>query len=214
MLDRLSLNLTMLAEKAKSDGFFKSFSQAVYHRQKAVPAFRDLATMKPERHPLSEFGCTLIEISREDPGPPLEYALKSRKMKVPINFAGGFRSFVMIRENKVVGDIWYVPGSADNPRPCDDLELLGIDIKPDEVYAFDMFVPQEARGKDLTTTFMGSVLRRLRDMGYTKAYGYYMADNVPALWIHRLIGYKEMPVVEFRRILGSRSSRPVPAKQG
>jgi GNAT superfamily N-acetyltransferase len=120
----------------------------------------------------------------------------------------GCRAFVLIKNERIIGDIWYVPPATSNPRPHEDLDLLGIDLGPTDVYAFDMHVSKHERGKDLATSFMGSVLRELRGMGYTRAYGYYLSSNIPALWIHRLIGYKEMPGIGLKRFAFYRRSVP------
>jgi hypothetical protein len=64
---------------------------------------------------------------------------------------------------------------------------------------FDMHVQPGERGKALTTWFMTTVLFNWRDNDYDKAYGCFVTHNVPALWVHRLIGYEEKPHIMVRR---------------
>ena len=111
-------------------------------------------------------------------------------------------SFAMVRDGVVIGDLWYVSRATSRaPRLHPHLQWFGIDPGPDEVYMFDMQVDPNERGNSLTTWFLTSVLFKLRENGYNKAYGYFAAQNVPALWVHRLIGYEEKPHFVVQRFL-------------
>ena len=207
MLNKMSVYSMMFLEKAREDGFFKTLGRSFYSSQEAVPAHCDLMNLKPEKHPLEQFGCEIRQVSRADQVDHLQYSLRSRKLKVENNIRKGYQSFILIKENNVIGDIWFTPAGGPKSRPHRDLELLGIDLGPHQAYAFDLYVSKQERGKDLTTSFMTGALKRLREMGFSRIYGYYMAKNIPALWIHRLIGYKEMPRIRIRSLLFFRMSR-------
>ncbi len=106
----------------------------------------------------------------------------------------------MVRGEEVVGDVWYVSRqTARHPRVHPHLDWFGIDLKDDEVYMFDMYVDAGKRGGGLTTYFHGSVLQMMRRKGVRTSYGCYVAKNIPAMWMHRLIGYTELPRCIVRR---------------
>lgn len=208
MLNKALVYVMAFWEKAGEDGFLKTLGQSIYSCQEAVPVYCDLANLKPEKHPLEKFGCEIRHITQIDQVRDLPYAQKSRKFKVKMNVRKGYQAFILVRQDRVIGDIWFTRAEAPRSRPHQDLELLAIDLSPQDAYAFDLQVAKRERGKDLTTSFMTSGLRKLKEMGFSRAYGYYMAKNIPALWIHRLIGYKELPKIRIRSCLRRRRSLP------
>ncbi len=199
MLKKVWLLVCMFFERAKDEGFWKTLSGSLYSDERAIPVYIDLAALKPARHSVGEFGLELKMVTPETADSDFRYQRVSRKLKVDVNLKQGFRSFVLLKGTEIIGDIWYVLASSGNSRPHKDLDLLNVDISPQDVYAFDMFVSPKERGKDLTTAFMGEVLRSLKEAGHSKAYGYFEESNIPALWIHRLVGYKELAPVRIRR---------------
>jgi hypothetical protein len=62
-----------------------------------------------------------------------------------------------------------------------------------------MYVEAGERGGGLTTYFHSTVLQMMRDRGVRKSYGCFVAKNIPAMWMHRLIGYSELPRCIVRR---------------
>ena len=201
MLRRLLLYMTMFIERAKEDGFFKTLSRALYSSQEAVPAYCDLDDMNAGIHSLEQLGCEIRRISNPLDVRGIPYSLKSRQLKVGINMRKGYHSIILLKDNCVIGDIWFTYRSGADLRPHADLKLLDIDLQPHEAYAFDLYVARQERGKDLATSFMRRALGKIREMGISRVYGFYMAKNIPALWIHRLIGYKELPKRRIRNIL-------------
>ena len=199
----------MFQEKAKEEGFWKTVGRSLRSCQEAVPAFCELESLRPEKHTLESLGCEIRHVSRTDQVEALSYQLRSRELKVKMNIRKGFETFVLVKDGRVIGDLWFTQAREGAPYPHRDLELLGIELASREAYAFDLFVSKQERGKDLTTSFMVRALKGLGNMGFTRVYGYYMAKNIPALWIHRLIGYKELPRVMIRSTLSHRTSKPV-----
>jgi len=212
MIRKMRLILVMIAERSKEDGLLKTLRRALYSREQAIPVYCDLSTAKLDKYKLEALGCEIRQVNDGKRNGRSRYSLKSRELKVRPNLKKGCRSFVLVKDERIIGDIWYIPPATSNLRPHKDLDLLGIDLGPTDVYAFDLYVSKHERGKDLATAFMGSVLRELRGMGYTRAYGYYLSSNIPALWIHRLIGYKEMPGIGLKRFAFFRRSVPKTGK--
>ena len=209
MMTLLRIKYFQFIEHWRQNGFLAACQFSLYKCEEAVPVVRNLATLRPAKEP----GGVLPEIL--DLGPDnffshdLHYPLRSRRERVERCFRLGYGSFAMVRDGNVIGDLWYVSRATSGaPRLHPHLQWFGIDLGPDEVYMFDMQVDPKERGNSLTTWFLTSVLFRLRDSGYNKAYGYFAAQNVPALWVHRLIGYEEKPHFVVQRFLLYETAHP------
>jgi L-amino acid N-acyltransferase YncA len=64
-----------------------------------------------------------------------------------------------------------------------------------------MYVRPEERGGGAVNYMLWKALNSLREEGFKRAYGYCAADNLPALWVHRIIGYKELDTIVMSRVL-------------
>jgi GNAT superfamily N-acetyltransferase len=76
---------------------------------------------------------------------------------------------------------------------CPDFKMLDIVCREREAYAFDMFIDPTYRGKNLAVPLQRSLQHTLKSEGYVKVYGAYYEDNLPALWMHRMLKFKEYP---------------------
>jgi len=202
----IKTNITRYLEVSRDD-LLKIFVSLFYSKYIMVPVYCELNSLKREKFSVKKYGCEVLDVSSESSSSELTYIDRSRQLRVKPYFAKGYRCFALIKDNKVIGDIWYEKPMARGLWTHQDIVRLHIAPGMMDVYAFDMFVSPAERGKDITTAFMGEVLCHLRDAGYSNAYGCFRATNIPALWIHRLIGYKELPRVEFRRYLVIKTSR-------
>jgi GNAT superfamily N-acetyltransferase len=113
----------------------------------------------------------------------------------------GSRGFVAVHRGDVVGYVLWVEGS-DHPQRVvhSDLSWLGARPGRGELYVFDYFVLERARG--LGSTFARLVQQRHAKMGFTAAYGWVLASNRAALWLYRTTGWTEVGRVVERRWLG------------
>lgn len=189
-------------ERWQQEGFLVACWFYLYKCDEEVPVARDLATLRPAKEPAGILPVIL------DLGPDnfdsheLHYPLRSHQEEVKRYLLRGYRAFVMVRDGVVIGNLWYVTRTTSRlTRLHPHLQWYGIDLGPHEVYMFDMYVDPKERGNSLTTWFMTSALLNLRNYGYDKAYGSFNAHNLPALWVHRLIGYEEKSHVMVRRFL-------------
>ena len=116
-------------------------------------------------------------------------------------FGRGYGCHALLRGNEVIGDIWYyAPRESNGPLDHVDLHWLGITLDLDSVYSFDIyFVPAE-RGKNLSAALQSSSMYALHQKGYKKAIAYYWVDNIPAVWITRVINrWREMKEIAVSR---------------
>jgi GNAT superfamily N-acetyltransferase len=187
-------------EHAQEHGLLSALWFTLYKTEEVVPVEKDLSELKPLKEPKGG-GLQLLDLGPENfAACGLDYPLESRRERAARYFRRGYRNIAMARDGKVVGDVWYVsPGTARTRRIHPHVRWFGLDLRDDEVYMFDMRVHSDERGGGLATYFMGSALRHLREKGVRKAYGYFAAKNTPALWVHRLLGWRERPRFALQR---------------
>lgn len=207
MLTLLRLKYFQFLEHWQQKGFLSACRFALYHKDEEVPVVKELDNMPPVKDPGK--GYQLVEVTPENfSSRSFRYPLRSREERTGLYFQYGYCALAIVRDGLAVGDLWYVSRStarAANIHP--DVQRLEFDLADDEVYMFDMHVGSDQRGGGLATFLLSSALHHLHGKGYRKAFGYYSADNVPALWVHRLLGYKELPHFIIRRFLLYRTAR-------
>jgi GNAT superfamily N-acetyltransferase len=113
----------------------------------------------------------------------------------------GYGGVALVREGRVVGDVWYVTlADAQLPYTHPDVRAMRISLDATTAYLFDMYVEPEHRGMAVSTALFRAAFAQLRAQGIVKAMGYYDPTNVPALWMHRVLGYKEVRRVKVIRV--------------
>jgi hypothetical protein len=186
------------------------FRRKIFYNRIAVVVEKDLSTMQPAQEVRLPPTMTLVEISRDMIGIeahdrsriryPTVNDFDGRRQKALRYFARGYRGIALVKDNQIIGDIWYVcasPGKATTEHP--DLKWLGIRCNPNEVYAFDMFIYPQNRGDNLATVLQNGAFHEIRKAGFLKVFGYYWANYLPALWVHRMVKWKNI-----RRVTVSR----------
>jgi hypothetical protein len=203
MIRCLGIRICQVHETLKQEGLSSIIKKAVFSERESIPTQKDLSTVKPMDKALEKDGLELVEISSancKDHG--LKYPIVSRYLKVRYNVGKGFGAYALVKDGEVIGDVWFVTkkgSKLSNIHP--DIGLLNITLGDEDVYLFDLYVTPEARVKSPAIPLLGSALNALRENGYKNAYGFFNTDNVPALWVHRMMGYKELPKVTVRNIL-------------
>lgn len=189
-------------------GFFSACRRALYRLEELVPVEKDLNALSPTKE--SKEGLDLVEITPHTfSSLQLEYPLRSRQKRAEYYFRRGYLALAMVHDGKVVGDVWYVSSaSSQSPEIHPHVKWFGFNLSENDVYMFDMHVVSDQRGGGLGTFFLNTYLQYLHSKGYQKAFGSFAVQNVPALWVHRLIGYKEFPHYVFRRIFLYETGRP------
>lgn len=208
MVSLLQTKFFQFREHWRHDGFISACRTALYKEEEAVPVEKDLNSLPPLKGP--EDGLHLVDITPKTfSSLSLEYSLRSRRKRAESYFRRGYRGLAMVRNGKVVGDVWYVSCTSSRlPEIHPHVKWFGFNLSENEVYMFDMQVVTDQRGGGLATFFMNSCLHYLRSKGYQKAFGYFNAINIPALWVHRLIGFREFPHFIIRRIFFFETGRP------
>lgn len=115
----------------------------------------------------------------------------------------GYRGYAAVRGGHPVGVVWSVRPVESRARGIHpDLRWLRLRLADDEAYMFDMYIEPEQRGLALCTALFRAGYRALRAQGVTRVKGYYVSSNKPAVWMHRIAGYREVARVRVRRSFG------------
>jgi len=210
MIKQLLIRFWQVVETWQKSGFRALMRKAFPLGSVIVPARKKLATVMSQADILKKKGFALLEISADNTDDhALIYPLRSRQLKRAANTAKGYRNFVMVRENEVIGDIWFaLPGTTKHPSVHPDADILGIQIGDKDVYLFDAYITPDQRGKALVAPFILTCLASLKERGFEWAYGFYEQDNTAALWMHRMLKYEELPARELTNLIVYRRSDP------
>jgi GNAT superfamily N-acetyltransferase len=128
------------------------------------------------------------------------FSVRSRGVKALLKINKRIRGFALVRGTTVVADLWCVFSSGDGkPVSHPDLKMLGITCGKGEAYTFDMLIDPAYRGKNLAGCLQRSLHKILKEEGYLKVYGSFYNDNVPALWMHRMLKFRELPKMRVSR---------------
>ena len=187
-------------EHWRQTGFWSACKTTLYKSEELVPTQRDLDSLPSVTLPKGE-NLQILDLGEADYySQNLSYPLRSRRERAENYFRRGYRTFVLVQDGRVLCDLWYVTRATGRiPFLHPHVKWFGLNLADDEVYLFDMQMEVGQRGAGLSTAFHGRVLQMLRDRGFRKAYGCYVAKYIPALWMHRLIGYQELPHCQVRR---------------
>jgi GNAT superfamily N-acetyltransferase len=206
--------LTKDALKAiKVDIMYYFLREVIYINKVAITVERDLLSLMPEKDSPEQYGVKLITIAsksliqNEKTHDALIYLDHERKAKAMVYLDKGYRGVALVSGKEVIGDIWYTNVvNHTNGVVHPDLKWLKMKCGNKDAYAFDMYLHPGKRGKNLANLLQNRALHEIRENGYVRALGYYWAKNIPALWVHRTLQWKELRRVKVTRFLSLRYS--------
>ncbi len=194
MFEWILMTYYQIPEALAAGGLSNLIRKRVFWQRMAIPGEMDLSTL-PAFGDLEGSDYQFNELKLEGlRAGKWSFTEPSRRFKAPGNLKKGWRGFVLVKGSTVVGDIWRItPREGGNSVTHPDLDMLGISCGEREAYAFDMFIDSAYRGKNLAVPLQRSLHSTLKIEGYEKVYGFYWGDNLPALWMHRMLKFKELP---------------------
>jgi len=204
MINLLKMRVTQIYEFIRSNGWSPFLQEVIYVNRKAILVEKELPEVNDSTDFLQRSNVKFIEITPETfANNNYQYPFKNRYLKAVHYLGKGYRGHAIVRENKIIGDIWYfASGKSEHVSDHPDIKWLGIKWSQDYIYSFDIFVVPDERGNNLAATLQNSAMYSLRDKGYLKAYAYYWADNIPAIWNTRVINkWRELETLRLNRFL-------------
>jgi GNAT superfamily N-acetyltransferase len=113
----------------------------------------------------------------------------------------GYGGVALVRGDRVVGDVWYVTlPDARLPYAHPDVRLMRISLDAATAYSFNMYVEPDHRSMAASAALFEAVFAALRQRGIEKVVGAYRSNYMPALWMHRLAGFREVRRVRIHRV--------------
>jgi len=206
MLDQVKMRIVQISELVRLTGWASVMRELAFLKRAAVLVEKDLSEVTERSKPLECSKLKLLEIDDEmlSTG-SYRFALRHRYLKALNNLKHGYRGLALARDNIVVGDTWYyVSETTDDPRTLHaDLRRFGFKTwLKDYVYTFDIFVTPAERKGGVSAAFQNSAMLCLRSKGFTKAFGFYWADNIPAYWCTCVTNkWKKVRIVSVSRFL-------------
>jgi hypothetical protein len=196
MLEHFNMIFHMIGESLTRGKFLDILRDQLWNRRVAVPVEMDLTKLSSQTDlfkGLEDSYFTELKLEKLQ-GNDWSFTLPSRRYKAIRNLKRGLRGFALIKGSKVVGDMWCIVPTEDNkPVRHPELDMLGIHAKEKEAYAFDMLIDPSFRGKNLAVPIQRALQLALKAGGCPLIYGFYWQDNIPAMWMHRSLKFRELP---------------------
>jgi GNAT superfamily N-acetyltransferase len=195
MFDYVVLAYHLLREAIVEGKLGELFRHQVFRSRIVVPVEMDLLGSLPGSSISIDQNIKFVELQIEDLYTNRwKFALASRRVKALRNLRIGRRGFALVHNETVIGDVWSICCTGSQSKVSHpDFKMLDIHCREHEAYAFDMFLDPMYRGKNLAVTLHRLLHQTLKKDGFVKVYGAYYEDNRPALWMHRMLKFKEHP---------------------
>ncbi len=194
------MRLFHIAETIRFNGVAYLLHEIVYRNREAILVEKDLSTVQPPEDALRQAGVRIEEITQPVVADhALQFPVRYRFLKAAYYLEKGYRGFALVSGHEVLGDIWCSPPDAANGVAPPDIEWLGIRCKDNYIYTFDMYVNPAKRGGAIAALLQIGALYELKKMGFDRAFGYFWSNNIPALWVHRMLKWSERSRIKMRR---------------
>lgn len=176
--------------------------RAVAFMNQAVVCIKNLEEVQDCVDYLKQLEIDVVEITPTILSKKYRFACEDRRLTALRYFELGFGGHAIVKGDLVIGDTWYFdPYKSPGGIRHKDLGWLKIKLPEGSVYTFDIFVAPDDRGNGVSSAFQNSAMHSLRSKGYTAAFGYVFADNIPAMWnTFRVNKWKKVKKVTVCRI--------------
>jgi hypothetical protein len=187
-------------ELIRTKGWSALLRELCYTNREAILLEKDLQDVNEDKDFLKKEDVHFVELTANTIR-NYRYASRSRYHKARIYCKKGYQGYAIVREDSIIGDTWYYTSRLSD-KPI-DIEWLGLkDWSKDHIYTFDIFLVPEERGKYLSSTLQNMAMYSLGKRGFTKAYTYIWADNIPSIWMTRVTNrWKELGRIRMSRFL-------------
>jgi len=195
------MRLYHIAETIRFNGVAYLLREIVYRNREAILVEKDLSMVKSPDDALHQANVHIEEITRPAiASHTLQFPIKNRFLKAMHYLDKGYGGFALVSGNEVLGDIWYAaaPTSQDGTLPP-DVKWLGIQCDDNYAYTFDMYLNPVKRGGALASLLQIGSLHELKKKGFSRAFGYFWSNNIPALWVHRMLKWSERAKIKVSR---------------
>jgi len=200
ILEKFRYQYENFKELVKEAGFKSTFRRCVYFNRKMVLVEKDLTKPMPKLKHDFEIDLILVGRGSSTQIDELDFLNKARALNARRYLRSGFSAFLGVIGSKVIAEQWWINSShIRNKIIHPDFKWMDLQLKEDEIYAFDLFVTPEYRGTPATNKFALTYMNEMRKAGYSKIFGSYFKDNIPSALYHRTFSFNEIRNVKFHR---------------
>jgi len=215
MLETVKMRWAENVYLIRSNGLSSFLREMFFVGRRCILVQKELTEVIDRPEPLTMAGMKVLGIDEAVLTSGLyQFSLKHRHLRACYYSKLGYGGFALARDNVIVGDLWYWPSGCtkDSSDLHEHLRWFGFaEWRKNDVYTFDIFVAPSERKQGVSAAFQNSAMLCLRGKGFTIAYGWYFADNVPAIWCTRITNkWKELRSISVSRLLIFRRLVPFP----
>lgn len=170
---------------------FARLRREIYSEEVFIVARKDLGQVQVSRRPIGvlveplgrQHLPLLAQLNRERGAPEVDERFRAY-------LDAGFKGYVAQLDGAAVGYYWWVDATRAAAFP-DLRELgLGVELGPGEAYGSDFYLLEAHRNGRLAGEILGQVETDLHERGFAWLWGYFVASNRPARWMHESRGYE------------------------
>ena len=194
MFDYFVLAFYMLRESIAARELGALIKRQISWNRILTPVEMDLSGSLPRGALPADSDLRFVELRPEDiQAGKWVFAVQSRGIKAHSKLKSGIRGYAFVRGQIVIGDVWCVTPPSGQSISHPEFRILGLASAEHEAFAFDMLIDPKYRGKNLAAPLQRALQHALKKEGFLKVYGSYYDDNLPALWMHRMLQFRELP---------------------
>lgn len=209
MMAHLVASLKRVLKAVRLDRLYYYLQSKLFFKKVVMAAEKDLASLTPIEEALERAGVELVRVTSEGimpsatSEPTLVYPTTKRLKVAMIYLNRGYSGVAVVRGRNICGDIWYVGKTSQaDGKIHPDLKWLQLECGEHDAYSFDMYLFPGQRGQNLANLLQNGALHEIRKAGYARAFGCYWTDNIPALWVHRTLKWKDLKRLTVTRMFG------------
>ncbi|MDX6622073.1 MAG: hypothetical protein QOE75_5 [Solirubrobacterales bacterium] len=153
---------------------------------------KDLSAVAPVRRPT---GIVFEDLRREHL--PLLYELNRERHAPEVDkrftayVEAGFQGFVALLDGAAIGYYWWVDAADGAEFPDLRDHDLGFDLGSGEAYGSDFYILEAHRNGGTAGEMLARIEAGLQERGYSRLWGYVLAENRPARWLYSMRGYEK-----------------------
>lgn len=195
------MRLFHIAETIRFNGIAYLLHEIVYRNREAILVEKDLSSVILPEDALRQANVQIEEITQTViANHALKFPVKNRLLKAIHYLDKGYAGFALVSGNEVLGDIWYAAApTAQGGALPPDVKWLGIRCDDNYAYTFDMYLNPRKRGGNMAPLLQLGLLNELKKKGFSRAFGYFWSNNIPALWVHRMLKWREHAKIKVTR---------------
>jgi GNAT superfamily N-acetyltransferase len=126
---------------------------------------------------------------------------RALRVKLSSYLDNHYHGLFAVLDGEVIGYVWWFDDRIDPADAHPYLSRFGLVLEPGDVWSFHLYIAPEHRGGGVSNDFFVLLRKYLAGRGYKRVFGHVRADNVPAVWLHKLQRYTPVKTVRSRIFL-------------